>query len=547
MILLVTISWLIDISMGESSCRGSHIFHATTKGNWEESTNYTAPSHQPGFKNYWYMEFKNGSAWSDKEEYVWFSESEDRLASVQYHGEQSRLRSALHRHLKEDKNFTVAFVGGSITQGRHGPMETRWSFPDYFELILRKLEPFRTHAAQKLTVINAGAAGTSSSYMALCHSLRLPPNIDLVVLEYSKNDAEGGSGHKLHENPLRRTFERLLRKLWAYPNKPAIMIIHTVLYQKDEFFNQDWGVERELQEFGYYYRLPMISVRTAAYHKMHNWVEGYWPTHRFDHQSAEPYNKSLFGKAFYHDGGGHPDPFTGYRLMGELVASYVLDAAQGLVDNPITAKDQERVARQLPVPMLKDNWESQSERCLVEGKFQQVVEETVGFNWTDEGRGKWGYVAMEPDSQLSVKFDSSMPGLTADPLIGLRVAYLMSYEHAGCAVISCVQGCECKPALLNTHNPAEKLSLMKMHRMEITQSSECRMKIEVTKESTSMNSTHPHKVKILGLMVSEDSPSIAKRHEWLDIHLPGDTDIHRDGLFVGRSLADRSSNRWPSL
>lgn len=532
--LIAAILLLIDVSHSESSCRGSHIFHATTRATWEESASNTAPFLQEGFKNYWYTEFKNGSAWNDTD-YVWFSTSEDRLASIQYHGEQSRLRMALHRFLNEGKNLTVAFVGGSITQGRHGPPETRWSFPDYFELILRKLEPFRTPAAARLTVINAGAAGTSSSYMALCHSLRLPQNVDLVVLEYSKNDAEGGTQQPINKNPLRRTFERLLRKLSAYPNRPAIMILHTALYMKDEFFNQDWGVERDLQEFGYYYRTPMISVRTAVYHKMHAWVEGYWPTYRFVNMVG--YNESLFGKAFYHDGGGHPDPFTGYRLMGELVASYVLDTAQGLSYNPVTAKDQDRATHSpLPVPMIKDNYESKSERCLVEGKFKHVIEETVGFNWTDEGRGKWGYVATTVGSYMLVKFDSSMPGRSADqdPLIGLRVAYLMSYENAGTAVISCHSGCECQQSLVNAHNPKEKLSLMKLHRMEITQSQECRMRIEVAKESTSTNSTYPHKVKILGLMVSEDPPVIASKHEWLDVHEPGDNEIHRDGLFIGR-------------
>ncbi len=34
----------------------------------------------------------------------------------------------------------------------------------------------------RLTVINAGAAGTTSSYMSLCHKLRLPQNTDLVFV-----------------------------------------------------------------------------------------------------------------------------------------------------------------------------------------------------------------------------------------------------------------------------------------------------------------------------------------------------------------------------
>ena len=487
-LIFITYSYLLHLTRGEqpSSCRGS-LLHATTKASWEESHVEDAPAFKKGFHNYLYTEMKNGSAWKNPD-YVWFSDSEDRQASVQYRGEQSRLRMALHRFLNEGQNLTVAFVGGSITQGRHGPEETRWSFPDWFELLLRKIEPFRTPAASgHLNIINAGAAGTSSSYMALCHSLRLPPNIDLMVLEYSKNDAEGGH-MPIKENPLRRTFERLLRKLWAYQNNPAIVILHTVLYMDGEFYNQDWGVERELQEFGFYYRLPMISVRTAAFHKMAAWVPGYWPIHRFDHRVG--YNESLLYKAFYHDGGGHPDPFTGYRFMGELIASYVLDTAEGLRVNPVTGKDSERAAVNLPVPMIKDNYESKSERCLVESKFKHVVREWAGWNWTDEHRSKWGMVSTTAGAFLSLKFDSSMPGNSSKDggLIGLRVAYLMSYENAGTCLITCVSGCMCSPVTLNTHNPKERLSLMKLHRLEITQSPDCQMKIEVTNERSALDS-----------------------------------------------------------
>ena len=37
-------------------------------------------------------------------------------------------------------------------------------------------------AEGRLNVINAGAAGTTSSYMCLCHKLRLPDDIDIVFL-----------------------------------------------------------------------------------------------------------------------------------------------------------------------------------------------------------------------------------------------------------------------------------------------------------------------------------------------------------------------------
>ena len=48
---------------------------------------------------------------------------------------------------------------------------------------MRKHEPFPSAPLPgRHSVINAGAAGTSSSYMCLCHRLRMPQNADVVFM-----------------------------------------------------------------------------------------------------------------------------------------------------------------------------------------------------------------------------------------------------------------------------------------------------------------------------------------------------------------------------
>ena len=117
--------------------------------------------------------------------------------------------------------------------------------------------------------------------------------------EYAKNDAEGGRG-EFKDLPLRRTFERLLRKLMQYPHRPAVLMIQafpwvrgreggghppltptlqspslppplrpcTLYPPQEDFHSMAWSVERELNEFSAYYRIPTASVKAAAYHHM---------------------------------------------------------------------------------------------------------------------------------------------------------------------------------------------------------------------------------------------------------------------------------------
>ena len=51
----------------------------------------------------------------------------------------------------------------------------------WFELVLRNHEPFKSRL-DRVRVVNAGAGGTTSSFMALCHNSRVPQDVDLVFV-----------------------------------------------------------------------------------------------------------------------------------------------------------------------------------------------------------------------------------------------------------------------------------------------------------------------------------------------------------------------------
>ena len=50
----------------------------------------------------------------------------------------------------------------------------------------------------------------------MCHNVHIPPDADVVILEYSLNDGSD-TLYPVYDNAVRRPFERLLRKLLNYP------------------------------------------------------------------------------------------------------------------------------------------------------------------------------------------------------------------------------------------------------------------------------------------------------------------------------------------
>ncbi len=53
--------------------------------------------------------------------------------------------------------------------------------------------------------------------------------------------------HPLYENNQRRAFERLLRKLLKYPNKPAVVLVHAYCWYQVTGGNPPrWGLSQNL-------------------------------------------------------------------------------------------------------------------------------------------------------------------------------------------------------------------------------------------------------------------------------------------------------------
>ncbi len=180
---------------------------------------------------------------------------------------------------------------------------------------------------------------------------------------------------------------------------------------------------------------------------------------------------------------------------------------------PVTDVERQLAAQPLRTPMAAGNFETAEDRCLVATAFQQHLHNSSGFQWTDENRGKWGYVGDQPGAYIilnvsteasSVNMLRSSDGRVAVPErsggVLVEIAHLKSYKQMGIANVECVSGCTCEATVMDSHGDS-KSSQTHLHTFTASQHKQCLIKVEVAKDS----STGGHKVKVLGIIVSEQA------------------------------------------
>ncbi|KAG1667271.1 hypothetical protein FOA52_012560 [Chlamydomonas sp. UWO 241] len=112
----------------------------------------------------------------------------------------------------------------------------------------------------------------------------------------------------------------------------------------------------------------------------------------------------------------------------------------------------------------------------------------VVTHYTDsKGKLKFkpGYVASgEPGAVMEFEVDTSFAGLPGDALPEVRLTYTTSYDGWGKACVSCLSGCTCTPGAIDAAS-AERHSLLVVHRLPVTQSPRCAVRVEVLEETSS--------------------------------------------------------------
>lgn len=171
-------------------------------------------------------------------------------------GNLARLQKALDK-AKRGEDTTIAFIGGSITQGAGAiPINTKCYAHETFRGLCEYLG---IGADENLHFVKAGVGGTPSELGMLRYErdvLRVqedgkatvdPP--DIVIVEFAVND-EG-------DETKGECYDSLVRKILMGENKPAVILLFAV-------FVDGFNLQDRLSPVGRAYNLPMVSVKDAV-------------------------------------------------------------------------------------------------------------------------------------------------------------------------------------------------------------------------------------------------------------------------------------------
>lgn len=165
-------------------------------------------------------------------------------------GNNACLKAAIEK-AKNGEETTIAFIGGSITQGAGAvPINTKCYAYQTFEGLCRLAGK---SVDENIHFIKAGVGGTPSELGMIRYERdvlrdgKVTP--DIVVVEFAVND-EGDETKGV-------CYDSLVRKILSAENKPAVILLFAV-------FANDWNLQERLSVVGERYNLPMVSTRDCV-------------------------------------------------------------------------------------------------------------------------------------------------------------------------------------------------------------------------------------------------------------------------------------------
>lgn len=235
--------------------------------------------------------------------------------SIAYLGNLTRLSGFLQR-AREGARLTVGFIGGSITNGSLASVHENCYAARTVEWLKK------TYPLSEFTYVNAGIGGTTSHFgVARCVEDLLVNDPDLVVTEFSVND----------ENSLfyRETYEGLIRKVYGWSSRPAVIILHNVMYADGT------NAQDQHETVGRHYHIPCISVKTSIYQKV---AEGDIPVREITPDDLHPND-------------------LGHKMISELLSDFFKEVAEGKYGLGVSV-DGEPGEDILPSPITENRYEN---------------------------------------------------------------------------------------------------------------------------------------------------------------------------------------------
>jgi len=165
-------------------------------------------------------------------------------------GNNIRIKAAIDK-AKKGKDVTIAYIGGSITQGAGAkPTHTEcYAYKSYMKF----KDMFGKNSGDNVHFVKAGVGGTPSELGIIRYDRDILRNRkvkpDIVVVEFAVND-EGDETKGI-------CYESLILNILSAENNPAVVLLFSV-------FANDWNLQERLSVVGRLYDLPMVSVSDAV-------------------------------------------------------------------------------------------------------------------------------------------------------------------------------------------------------------------------------------------------------------------------------------------
>lgn len=202
-------------------------------------------------------------------------------------GNNARLQRFLNK-AKSGQEATVAFIGGSITQGAGAvPLQENC-------YARQTVDALRRRYGENIRYIKAGVGGTPSETGLMRYDRDITRDgtvlPDLVVVEFAVND--------LGDETEGVFYESLIRHILNQPGHPAVIMLFAV-------FADDWNLKRRLAPIGYRHQVPMVDVLEAV-----------------SPQFAAPEGRVITKRQYFYDV-YHPSNL-GHRIMADSLL-YLMD------------------------------------------------------------------------------------------------------------------------------------------------------------------------------------------------------------------------------
>lgn len=289
----------------------------------------------------------------------------------------TRIRECMRR-ADEGGELTIAFFGGSITQGCAASVHGKTYSYRVFEWWKR------TFPKAEFRYVNAGIGGTTSHFGVA----RIVPDLlmyqpDLAVIDFSVNDGA--------DDFFQETYEGILRRILEWKSKPAVLVLNHVFYDTGKNAQQYHNAAAD------WYHVPHVSMRDTLYRKV---------------EAGEYAMEELTGDALHPNDRGHElvaeEIIAFFRKVWEEMQTREGGVQKAAQEAGLQETDAQKGDSPLPSPMTENAYEF-ARRLTI----REISPDLAGFRAdTEEKTGhldlfKNGWIGKHPGDKIRFQVTAS--------------------------------------------------------------------------------------------------------------------------------------------